>query len=143
MCNGDKNNPGPGKYDVNTTFTKLGRHIDSKFQDAASIKIAEGKRFVYRLSKTPGPGEYTPQLGISKGGNYIVSTCKTSIAHSFGTLKRETIQMTRGIGTPGPGNYRTTSEFGIYSKEKKKLVRNAESMKTKIAEKSPNVSLPL
>ena len=124
------NTPGPGVYEVNSTFNKLGKQINSKYSSALTAKIVPGKRFTYHLSNTPGPGIYNPKNAFS---HYIVSNNRTCVAHSFGTLKRQTIFIDKGrIESPGPGNYRTTSDFGFYDKEKPKTSAAPKTYHTSI-----------
>lgn len=65
----------------------------------------------------PGPNAYNPNLSQNEKGNHFYSKWKDSGAPVFSKAKRncnlETSQ-TRKI-TPGPGAYRSRTEFGRYS----------------------------
>ena len=51
--------------------------------------------------------------------HYVSSKDRSCVVHSFGTLKRQTVYINKGrIESPGPGYYRTTSDFGIYENER-------------------------
>ncbi len=80
---------------------------------------------------SPGPGQYPLMSAISKDGTYELSRFVSSRCRRFGTGVRDTLGATRGTfaGTPGPGTYRETSEFGHY-KASEKFVREAERTET-------------
>ena len=105
--------PGPGRYDVNSTFNKAGQHFISKYISNHKIVFSKESRFKVVDRKLPGPGEYGNINELSKSGNYFVSKFRSSQVHSFGKLKRNSLYIERcHLESPGPGVYAAPSEFG-------------------------------
>jgi Sperm-tail PG-rich repeat len=105
--------PGPGKYDVNSTFNKAGQHFISKYISNHKIVFSKESRFKVFDRKLPGPGEYGNSNAINKSGSYFVSKFRSSQVHSFGKLQRNSLYIERcHLETPGPGVYAAPSEFG-------------------------------
>jgi hypothetical protein len=114
-----KNNaPGPGEYkaidDISSSFRT------SKKPSIAGVKLNSGTdRFATSFYKTkdfsPGPALNRPFGEMSKTGMYFESKYKDSQGGGFGTQTRVLQFGTLGsIDTPGPGNYKVLSDFGLY-----------------------------
>jgi hypothetical protein len=113
--------PGPGSYEASkASDNQNGFTLNSRFKSPLGAKISSsGKRFddtfFKRVSKLPGPGEYSPR-SESNVGNYFIAKYRNSGAPVFSKGKRLAeldLSQTRKI-TPGPGSYRIQSEFGFY-----------------------------
>ena len=66
------------------------------------------------LLKYPGPGQYETKPSLNKEGSYFISRFQSSFSRKFGREQRNSITKSRTISTPGPGTYRSPSEFGYY-----------------------------
>jgi len=90
--------------------------------------IAKGVRL------TPGPGHYPPAEAITRNGVYVLSRFSSSRCRRFGSEVREGMLFKNSIvSTPGPGAYRSPSEFGHYQAQDKYI---KECEKTDVVRKS-------
>ena len=70
---------------------------------------------------------------MNQDGSYFVSRFKSSTCRKFGKEQRDVFDRLDQNKTPGPGSYRSPSEFGYYSaqdkfvKETEKEPRNVKS----------------
>ena len=77
---------------------------------------------------TPGPGHYPLTEATTKSGVYFLSKFSSSKCRRFGSEERGglVIKGTCAI-TPGPGSYRSPSEFGEYQAQEK-YIKESEKM---------------
>jgi hypothetical protein len=77
-----------------------------------------------RLS--PGPGHYEELKTMDKNGVYHVSKYQSSRCRRFGHERRGWLPLAGStLETPGPGSYRSPSEFGHYQ-AKEHLIRETQ-----------------
>lgn len=116
--------PGPGAY-VNKEAIEhnpigqyhLSNHRNSK---AKAFNPPRSRRFYKSTSDAPGPGVYKPQNDLSNEGKYVLSKNVSNGQRKFldGRRLSFTEIMARRSFTPGPGSYRSPSEFGQYDQRK-------------------------
>jgi hypothetical protein len=108
--------PGPGYYDADTSsFNSTKRQFNSKFLNSTTIRLFKAQRFSSEKHLSPDPGRYFCDT------KSLLSNYKNPISHSFGKMSRNIVHIDRGhLESPGPGNYKTYSEFGYYAVEKPK-----------------------
>ena len=81
-----------------------------------------------------GPGQYDTKPSINTDGSYFISRFKSSLARRFGKEQRE-IERNSALRTPGPGSYRSPSEFGQY-RAQDKFVQATERTEIRISKSS-------
>lgn len=127
--------PGPGTYEMLSATSPKGNHFLSKFESsrASLFNPPHSKRFqgmrksrrlymflAKQIKQFPGPGQYPPAQTISKTGTYFISKFKSSQCRTFGLEFRETLESRGDFATsPGPGTYRSPSDFGYYEAQPK------------------------
>ena len=62
----------------------------------------------------PGPGHYEIKPSLNSTGSYFISKFRSSLVVKFGCEKRDSLTRCSILWTPGPGSYRSPSEFGVY-----------------------------
>ena len=97
-------------------------------------------------SKLPGPGAYKTVNGISGKGEYFVSTIPSTKGFGFGRGARilsNSVSYSR-LNTPGPGHYRTMTEFGYIENPREDIMsKTMGSFKPKSGlRRSLNKSMP-
>ena len=76
----------------------------------------------------PGPGHYEDLKTMDKNGVYPISKYQSSRCRRFGHERRGWLPTAgRMLDTPGPGSYRSPSEFGHYQ-AKERLVRESQRL---------------
>ena len=104
---------GPGQYNVPETINAKTFNFNSKFKNVGTAKImpmSQAKRRVPRSASQPA--FYDLKTDINVRGNYYSSKFKNSMCRSFGKALREGKRIPSA--KPGPGTYRSPSEFGLY-----------------------------
>lgn len=150
--------PGPCAYNVPPSINSVGKYADSRFTnslaksfDPPSYKnlgrtftLTEG--FAIPANKVPGPGAYKIANGISGSGEYFLSKIPSTKGFGFakGVRNLSNCSSYSRLKTPGPGCYRTLSEFGYMESanegflktaggfNKRKLVRTASKSVSKL-----------
>ena len=123
--------PGPGAYPVLNSISGKGPQFLSKWKSSlASIfhppKSTRFKDIPKEIKSIPGPGQYEIKPSLNSTGSYFISKFRSSLVRSFGVETRDSL--TRGsVLTPGPGTYRSPSEFGVY-RASEKLVKESERL---------------
>ena len=91
---------------------------------ATTFSLPSLNRFqLIKQDEVPGPGAYPIKTGISDPAFKFISNFKSPKTRTFYHADRKTIDIPSDCkNLPGPGNYRSPSEFGHYeSKNKPKL----------------------
>ncbi len=72
----------------------------------------------------PGPGHYQVSPSINPKGSYFVSKFRSSMCRTFGSEKRNSCGgLVSRATTPGPGTYRTASNFFSIARKQDVLKR--------------------
>ena len=135
-------NPGPGAYNQQALCANSKSSL-SKFKSPTGPRLVAGeKRFDYtdirRASLLPGPGQYTPRI---EGGHGPSRVCFSKEPRLVTLDTSETRRI-----TPGPGTYKSPSEFGYYdmsggSTPKLSLSRSSSTLLLKAPKQKLNVSI--
>jgi len=88
-------------------------------------------------TKIPGPGKYPILQLTTKSGVYTISKYKSTQCRRFGQEPKGIKERGTFVQTPGPGTYRTPSEFGIY-RASEKFIKETE--RSELRKTSPNIS---
>lgn len=114
-------NPGPDHYKQIDLNPKSGRFTVGKFGDSKYSKISpNGERFE-KIKESPGPFSYKDGENLSNRGKYILSGHQGNGTRAFGQTARTTFTdqfRKTSSKLPGPGNYESPTEFGIYGDSK-------------------------
>jgi len=104
--------PGPGEYPI-LSMNPTGKYPYSNVKNATNIVWGSSKspRFNYNLNNFPGPEKYEQKPLINGKGILFVSKFQSSPGKSMTGKFHEFHDK---FPTPGPGSYKTSSEFGIY-----------------------------
>ena len=97
--------PGPGQYEIFTTFTGTGRQFISKYKStmAPYFNSQKADRFDGIRKDSPGPCKYTPVQKFQETGS-----------QQFSKFKRDTMHLNKtALENPGPGEYQAAAEFGM------------------------------
>lgn len=111
--------PGPGHYPILNSISKKGNQFLSKWRSSLasvfhpphSSRFKEGPK---EVKLRPGPGQYEIKPSLNSTGSYFISKFRSSFVRKFGCEKRDSLTRESILWTPGPGTYRSPSEFGIY-----------------------------
>lgn len=118
MPRGRLSTPGPGTYTPKEALDGVGRYSISKYPSTGAPVISPAKDRLNSSFDTPGPGAYEPKTGLSATGQYFLTNLRNVESRSFAKAVRPGFPVvqysTYYSGTPGPGAYRNTSEFGLY-----------------------------
>ena len=102
--------PGPGEYPITVKINEKGKYAVSNITNISSLKFGDKdkKRFVYNISKFPGPGKYElkPLFGKIFDSRYR-SNSGITIGGRYKNIDSRS-------NYPGPGSYRLPSDFGQY-----------------------------
>lgn len=114
-------NPGPGTYNFNDAdsyakkrilFASIG-YTKNQESENEQERRKNGSFTVKRLVQ-PGPGTYENVLAINLNGRY-----PTTYVPNTSTLRiKKTSCIQKENQNPGPGHYKTPSDFGIYVSSK-------------------------
>lgn len=123
--------PGPGQYATTFSINKEGRYFQAKHKNSCVRDFGKGLgrcQSSKALRKIPGPGTYdiSSYQDISPKGKYCLSRSINCMSHSFGSSNQRGDVVFNRM-TPGPGNYKTPSEFGHYC-DKKYASKDKENM---------------
>ena len=102
--------PGPGEYPIVVKINNTGKYPVSNINNVSSIKFGSNQRqrFIYKMSKFPGPGNYDSKPLMGKIFNSKFRSY--SGASILGKIK----DIDSRSNYPGPGSYQIPSDFGIY-----------------------------
>ncbi len=120
--------PGPGAYSAVTKINPNGTYIVSKNENVHPVEFSKDKsqRFNYHYEITPGPSDYKKETLFGKiFESKFRSTNGISMSPKFKIIDSRDCY-------PGPGAYRSFSEFGIYEKDdsKRTLKNNTRNRTT-------------
>ena len=120
--------PGPGAYSAVTKINPNGTYIVSKNENVHPVEFSKDKsqRFNYHYDITPGPSDYKKETLFGKiFESKFRSTNGISMSPKFKIIDSRDCY-------PGPGAYRSFSEFGIYEKDdsKRTLKNNTRNRTT-------------
>ena len=132
--------PGPGTYTNKEAieFNPIGQYHLSNHRNskAKAFNPPRSKRF-YKSSRVfvdagtdvPGAGVYRPQNDLSNEGKYVLSKNVSAGKRKFldGRRLSFTELAARRSFTPGPGSYRSPSEFGQYDLTKEMRLSSART----------------
>jgi hypothetical protein len=114
------NDPGPGSYKP-IGMTVEGKYPTSRMRNTATITfgVNKEKRFRWKSNseKNPAPNQYNLKWLITGKGFIYSSKFKSSPCSSMQGKGKDLSTKYTNYLTPGPGSYRTFSEFGIYEKK--------------------------
>ncbi len=125
-----KNEPGPGDYKL-VQINKEGKYPLSQFRNTSSISfcLSKEKRFNYSSKNfVPAPNAYDLKSMIDGKGYIYSSKYKSAAANSIVGKGKDLTTKFTNYKTPGPGSYRTFSEFGIYEGKIKTSGGNLERL---------------
>lgn len=97
------------------------------------------------MSKAPGPGTYKIANGISGKGEYFLSNIPSTKGFGFskGARNLSNCGSYSRLYTPGPGRYRTLTEFGYMENIKEsELLKTSGGFYKKRLNRSVNKSMP-
>ena len=122
--------PGPGSYPTLDSISEKGPQFLSKWKSslASVFHPPHSARFSdmpKEIRQVPGPGQYDVKPSLNSAGSYFLSKFRSSFVRKFGIEKRDSLTRGSVLWTPGPGTYRSPSEFGIY-RASDKFVKEAE-----------------
>ena len=108
-------NIGPGNYSIKSTFEPSKVMFNSKYKSVKGIKF--GKADSKENNRLGGDSKITPIIvdktyQLNSKGSYFNSKYPNSKCRSFGKELRD--NKSKAGKTPGPGQYRLPSDFGIY-----------------------------
>jgi hypothetical protein len=112
--------PPPGAYDIVDAIHKKGEYVNSEAQNSKSARWSKDDRLKYLSfvvggnQKFPGPGTHEMKGNVADlNGSHLSHFHSLMDQRGFGnkTSTRSTNASPR-FATPGPGNYRTPSDFG-------------------------------
>ena len=90
----------------------------AKFNDTKFAKIEPHLSRFQQIKETPGPTNYKGEGdGVSSSGKYILSNHKGAGTRAFSQTSRKifTDDVSKSVkNLPGPGNYESPSDFGVY-----------------------------
>jgi hypothetical protein len=117
----DFGSPGPGTYSITTKINPNGVYSSSKHENVHPVEFSKdkSKRFNYQYNNTPGPSDYQK---CSLFGKIFDSRFKST--NGISMRSRYKVVDSREH-YPGPGAYKSFSEFGIY--EKTDIVSNSQN----------------
>ena len=86
-------------------------------------------KYKHAATDVPGPGNYKPQNDLSREGKYVLSRNKSAGKRAIMDGRRQSfIDLTKKSQfTPGPGSYRTPSDFGHYDNKRERQTRLSKS----------------
>jgi hypothetical protein len=104
--------PGPGEYPI-LSMNPTGKYPYSNVKNATNIIWGSSKspRFNYQINNYPGPEKYEQKSLINGKGICFNSKFQSSPGK---TLVGKYHDLHDKYPTPGPGSYKSPSEFGIY-----------------------------
>ena len=142
--------PGPGTYPTLDSISQKGFQFLSRWKSslASVFHPPQSTRFKdapKEAKVVPGPGQYEVKPSLNSTGSYFLSKFRSSLVRKFGNEKRDSLTRGAVLYTPGPGTYRSPSEFGIYracdrmvKDIEKRDVQNLTSAGSSRKEKSSN-----
>lgn len=108
---------GPGQYNIPNTLDPASKNLLSNYKSVPNVKLVHPNQ---NKSKIPLPkmdiGFYEPAGQINNKGQYFISSFKNSQCRTFGKSQRKFIEQPNDM--PGPGEYRSPSDFGFYQSSK-------------------------
>ena len=111
------NEPGPGAYPDPIKINERGKFPSSRYTNVHEVNFGADKtrRFIYSFNKNPGPADYEKKglMGINFESRFRSNPAK-SISGKWKIVDSRS-------NYPGPGQYRSFSEFGIYEGKNGKL----------------------
>ena len=123
------NNPGPGKYEDPEALAPAGKYTVSKhagtgatlFNPRRSVRFFEFSTCCCDVeNQNPGPGAYQPPSAIMATSHSVSSRHEGTGQRAFSTGRKvskfDEFSKTF-VAYPGPGSYRSPSEFGNYDGE--------------------------
>jgi hypothetical protein len=134
--------PGPGTYPTLNSISQKGFQFLSKWRSSlASVfhppRSARFSGTPKHIRLVPGPGHYDMKPSLNPTGSYFLSKFKSSFVRRFGFEKRDSLTRGSVLWTPGPGSYRSPSEFGIYRAQDKYIKETQRNEQLK-SSSSPN-----
>ena len=105
---------GPGSYKINSTFEPNKPIFNSKHQSVKGVKFGNPSKISKNKDENSNylPPVYDMTYAINVKGNYYNSKYSNSKCRSFGKSTRDS--KGKANMTPGPGQYKMPSEFGLY-----------------------------
>lgn len=127
--------PGPGTYvNQEALENRVNGHYRLSNHRSTKAKVwnpPSSKRFNKSMTDVPGPGNYQPKNDLSNEGKYVMSKNVSSGQRKFldGRRLSFTDITARRSFTPGPGSYRSPSDFGQYDVLKPRVTHSSMSQR--------------
>eukprot|EP00826_Nyctotherus_ovalis_P065148 TRINITY_DN956_c0_g6_i1.p1 TRINITY_DN956_c0_g6~~TRINITY_DN956_c0_g6_i1.p1 ORF type:complete len:208 (-),score=16.42 TRINITY_DN956_c0_g6_i1:51-674(-) len=148
--------PGPCAYNVPPSINSVGKYADSRFTNSLAKSFDPPSRknlsrtfiftkgFAISMNQVPGPGAYRIANGISGSGEYFLSKIPSTKGFGFakGARNLSNCSSYSRLKTPGPGCYRTMSEFGYMENANKGFLKTASGFNKKKLMHTASKSMP-
>jgi len=104
---------GPGQYNITNTLDPAAKHLESKYKSVPNVRLVPPSQNKSKLPVIKNDvGFYDMKYQMNGSGNYFVSNFRNSQCRTFSKSTRAFIKVMGDA--PGPGEYRTPSDFGYY-----------------------------